>query len=212
MNTGIRWYFDFVSPFAYLQLGYISSLLERENVELVPILFAGLLDHHGQRGPAEVPGKRAFTYQFAQWRADRLGIPMRFPPAHPFNPLAALRLCVAAEASAESVRMIFELIWKEGRLPDLENLDPVAKALGVTNLEQAIASAAVKERLHRNSRDALAEQVFGVPTLTVNGRLFWGEDASMMFEDYRSHPALFESAEMQRLGSLPVGAHRSAAR
>lgn len=212
MNARVRWYFDFVSPFAYLQSGYVLSLMERENVELVPILFAGLLDRHGQRGPAEIPGKRAFTYQFAQWRAHRLGIPMRFPPAHPFNPLAALRLCVAAEASAASVRMMFELIWKEGRLPDVANLRPVASALGIPDLEQSIARPAVKERLHRNARDALAEQVFGVPTLTMNGRLFWGEDASMMFEDYRSDPALFDSQEMQRLESLPVGAHRSAAR
>ena len=43
-----------------------------------------------------MPGKREFTYRFVQWQAERAGVTLRFPPAHPFNPLAALRLCIAA--------------------------------------------------------------------------------------------------------------------
>ena len=89
------WYFDFISPFAYLQWQAVRRLPGIVPV-CRPVLLAGLLSHHGHKGPAEIPSKRLFTYRHAQWRADRAGIPMTFPPAHPFNPLAALRLCIAA--------------------------------------------------------------------------------------------------------------------
>jgi hypothetical protein len=40
---------------------------------------------------------------------------LRFPPAHPFNPLAALRLCIAAGSDARATEAIFEWIWGQGR-------------------------------------------------------------------------------------------------
>jgi 2-hydroxychromene-2-carboxylate isomerase len=212
MTSPVRWYFDFVSPFSYLQLAYVETLAERERVVLKPILFAGLLDLHGQRGPAEIPQKRAFTYQFAQWRADRMGIPMRFPDSHPFNPLSALRLCVAAGATPESVRAIFDHIWRDGGDPDEKGLAPVATALGVSELESAIAQPSVKAALRANFDEAVADGVFGVPTLVADGHVFWGEDSGSMFEAFRSDPSLFDSAEMRRLSSLPVGLHRRAVR
>ena len=90
------WYFDFISPFAFLQLPRVLALRARVEIVPVPIVFGAVLAHHGQLGPAEIAAKRAFTYRYVQWQADRAGIALRFPPAHPFNPLAALRLCVAA--------------------------------------------------------------------------------------------------------------------
>jgi 2-hydroxychromene-2-carboxylate isomerase len=87
-----RWYFDFISPFAYLQLRRILALRERIRITPMPIVFGAVLAHHGQLGPAEIAGKREFTYRFVQWRAAQDAVVLRFPPAHPFNSLAALRL------------------------------------------------------------------------------------------------------------------------
>ena len=58
------WYFDFVSPFAFLQSEQLGSLPPRISVRYRPVLLAALLDANGQRGPAEIPAKRAFTYRF----------------------------------------------------------------------------------------------------------------------------------------------------
>jgi 2-hydroxychromene-2-carboxylate isomerase len=121
----IDWYFDFISPFAYLaceRLGELDGLAE---IHPVPVLFAGLLDHYGQRGPAEIGPKRTFTYRFALWRASRLGVPLRLPPAHPFNPLKLLRLAVALGAGREAVREIFRFVWRDGCSAD----DPQALAV-----------------------------------------------------------------------------------
>lgn len=203
------WYFDFISPFAYLQWPRIRALQERHGIAVRPILLAGLLDHHGQKGPAEIPGKREFTYRFVQWRADQAGVPLRFPPAHPFNPIAALRLCIAAGATPEAVTAIFDHFWRDGhRGDDAESLAPVATALGIDDVAAAIAQPDVKAVLRANFEMALSDGVFGVPTLVADGERFWGEDATAMFEQWLAHPALFESAEMRRIAQLPVGVQR----
>ena len=95
---GARWYFDFISPFSYLHWQKVRPLVEAGRVEAVPIVFAAVLNALQIRGPAEIPRKREFIYRQVVWQARRDGTPIAFPPAHPFNPLAALRLCVAAGA------------------------------------------------------------------------------------------------------------------
>lgn len=203
------WYFDFISPFAYLQWPRVRALMQRQEVVLRPMLLAGLLDHHGHKGPAEISGKRVFTYRFVQWRADRAGVPLRFPPAHPFNPIAALRLCIAAGCSADAVTAIFDHLWRDGlRGDDADSLAPVAARLGIDDVAAAVTRPAVKAALRDNFERALADGVFGVPTLVADGQLFWGEDATAMFEQWLDDPALFDSAEMQRIASLPVGIQR----
>jgi 2-hydroxychromene-2-carboxylate isomerase len=113
------WYFDFISPFSYLQLEAFDRLPPGVEVTFRPVLFAALLGHWGHKGPAEIPEKRRFTYRFAQWRAERDGIPMIFPSAHPFNPIKALRLAMAAGNRIEPIQTIFRHIWREGKSIDV---------------------------------------------------------------------------------------------
>lgn len=125
-----------------------------------------MLDRLGLRGPAEIPGKRAFVYRFVLWRARQSGLPLAFPPSHPFNPLAALRLCIAAGSTPEAVDAIFDWIWRQGRpADDAQQLEPVATRLGIGNAAGAIADPAVKAQLKANFEAAMDEGVFGVPTL-----------------------------------------------
>src|SRR5262245_37155293 len=97
----IDWYFDFVSPFSYICLHRLGEI--GMPVALKPILFVGLLQHWGQKGPAEIPVKRKWTYRWCVWWARELGIPFRFPAAHPFNPLPYLRLAIAAGSTEPAV-------------------------------------------------------------------------------------------------------------
>lgn len=205
----LRWYFDFISPFAYLQWPRIRQLAAEREVALRPLLFAGLLQRHGHKGPAEIPGKREFTYRFVLWRARQLGRPLRFPPAHPFNPLPALRLCVAAGSTPQVVEAIFNHLWGEGRRgDDLESLRSLAAELGIDTPDSALADPAVKRGLHENFEAAVVDGVFGVPTLVAGDQLFWGEDSSAMLDQYLADPAGFEDAEMRRVSTLPVGIQR----
>ena len=200
------WYFDFISPFAYLQWPRVRAL---PGVRYRPVLLAGLLNHHGQKGPAELPAKRLFTYRHVQWKAERAGIPLRFPPAHPFNPLPALRLCLHAGASAEAIEAIFDHLWRDG-LPgdDARSLEPVARRLGIEDVQAALGDPAAKAALQANFDEAIARGVFGVPTLVSGDALYWGEDATAMFEDMRADPGRLARGEMARLADLPIGASR----
>jgi 2-hydroxychromene-2-carboxylate isomerase len=210
--NALPWYFDFISPFSYLQWRKLRVLQDdlaagQAQVVPVPIVFGAVLAAHAHKGPAEIPGKREFTYRHVSWQAAREGTPLRFPPAHPFNPLAALRLCVAAGSRPEAVTRIFDWIWAEGRAgDDIHALAPVAHALGVD--PQAAAAPAVKDALRANTEAALAAGVFGVPTLDVHGQLFWGNDAHEFALAVLREPALLDTPEMRRVGMLPVGVRR----
>ena len=205
------WYFDVVSPFAYLHLQRLGALRERVAITPRPIVFGAVLAHHGQLGPAEIPAKREFTYRTVQWRAERDGIGLRFPPAHPFNPLAALRLIVACGSSWPAIEAVFAHVWAHGRVGDsAQALVDVAASLGIADVDAAIGAASVKEELRANTDEAIAAGVFGVPTLALDGLLFWGDDALPMVEDHLVDRTRFVNDAYARLAQLPVGITRRA--
>ena len=145
---------------------------------------------NGQKGPAEIAAKRAFTYRFCIWRAKTLGIPLRFPPEHPFNPLPLLRLAIACDSTPDAVHRIFRFVWRDGRLPDLPiEWAELAESLGVPDAEARIATAEVKDELRRNTDEAIARGVFGVPTLAIGDELFWGARCHRRWPPTTSLPA-----------------------
>ncbi|NUO74801.1 MAG: 2-hydroxychromene-2-carboxylate isomerase [Lysobacter sp.] len=207
--TVIDWYFDFISPFSYLAWQKVKTLSAATPLRPVPVVFGAVLVAHGQKGPAEIPGKREFTYRHVLWQSRQEGVALRFPPTHPFNPLPALRLCVAAGATAESVDAIFEWIWGQGHAGDsLEALAPLAAALGVD--ADTIGSDATKAALRANTEAAIAAGVYGVPTLAFDGAMFWGNDAHDFALAALRDPGVLADPEMQRVGTLPVGVQRQA--
>ena len=208
------WYFDFVSPFAFLQSEQFGALPQTLSIRYRPVLLAAILDANGQRGPAEIPAKRAFTYRFCLWQAKRLGIPMRFPPEHPFNPLPLplLRLAIACDSTAAAVQAIFRFVWRDGRLPDLPiEWAELVETLGVDGAALRIDAREVKDELRRNTDEAIARGVFGVPTLAIGDTLFWGADSTPMVVDYIAAGANFRDPEFARVAALPVGAARRGA-
>ena len=201
------WYFDFVSPFAYICLHRLKELPPDVTLDYRPVLFAGLLNHWGQKGPAELPSKRRYTYRWSHWWARSLGIPLRFPAAHPFNPLHHLRLAIACGSKPEAVGEIFESIWTTGEdAADAGRFVALSQTLGVTR--ENLESIEVKNRLRQNTEEAAARGVFGVPTFEVDGELFWGADSIEFLKDFLADPAALKNREMQRLDGLPVAAAR----
>ena len=209
MSRELIWYFDFISPFAWLQMPRMRELARQHSITARPIVLAAVLKHHGQLGPAEVPGKREFTYRMAQWTAESAGVSLRFPPAHPFNSLAALRLAIASGSHWTAIDAIFKHLWMHGRSGEnAEELASTAHALGIADVAAAISAAAVKEELRANTEEAIASGVFGVPTLRAGNELFWGQDATPMLEKFLDDPAYFDSDEYRRLAGLPSTAQR----
>ena len=203
------WYFDFISPFSYLQLEQFDRLPAGVDVTLKPIVFAALLAHHGHKGPAEILEKRRFTYRHVLWMARRLGIPMRFPEAHPFNPIRLLRLAVVCKCERAAVQEIFRYVWRDGRSSDdAASFETLARSLEIVDVEARINVPVVKDRLRANGEEAIARGVFGVPTFAIGRELFWGVDATQLVIDYLEDAALLDDPEMRRVSELPIGTAR----
>jgi len=203
----LSWYFDYVSPFSYFQLVAHPELFRRADIALKPLVFGALLTHWGHRGPAEIPPKRVFTFRHVVFLARVHGIPLRFPPAIPFNPLNALRLTVGLGCGLDVVRTIFDFVWKEGRSPEDEWSELCAR-LCVSDADSLCNAPEVKAALRANGEAAIASGVFGVPTFEADGEIFWGVDATSMLGAYLDDPALFADPEMRRVTGLPAAIQR----
>lgn len=180
----VDFYFDYLSPYAYLASLAAPDICARNGAHLRfrPVLFAGLLDHWGQRGPAEILPKGMFAFLSCLRYARLRGIPLRMPRYHPFKPLTALRATLAAGSDDDrpkAVRALFELGWVRGG--DLGDASEIEAALTAAGLDGAalVAEASkdsVKGLLREETDRAIAEGVFGIPTMFVDGQLFWGLD------------------------------------
>ena len=206
-----QWYFDFASPFAYLQFERFDTLAPTLTIELKPIVLGAILAHLQTQGPAETPHKRIFTYRMAQFRAEQDGIPYKMPPVHPFHPIRVLRLAVALGATHDVVRTIFRFIWAEGRdVTDVQGGAHLSERLGL-DADDALARAEapeVKIALRENTEAAIAAGVFGVPTFAYDGELYWGDDATALFRHCLAHPEWLTSPEVKRLEQVTVGVRR----
>jgi 2-hydroxychromene-2-carboxylate isomerase len=180
----IRFYFDYISSNAYLAWKELPELAERHGcaIEPVPVLFAGLLEAHGQLGPAEIPAKSWWMGKNNLRKAVLLGVPLNPPAFHPFSPLLALRvssLPLAAAARTALISALFDAVWVRGlHVSEPSVVERVGSELGLSG-DALVAQAQqpeCKSSLRRQTDDAIARGVFGVPSMEVAGEVFWGYD------------------------------------
>jgi len=207
----IDWYFDFVSPFSYLAFETLERHLPDADIQYRPVVLGGLLAHWENRGPAEIPPKRAFTYAHCIWLAERHGVAYRMPSAHPFNPIPLLRAALAAGPTRDVVGTLFRFVWRDGLLPQDDHAwRACLESLGVS--EEDLTAPAVKAALREATDSAAARGIFGVPTLCVGAdrgvQSFWGLDAMPMAADYLAGHPVFDSPEYARAAHLPYGLPR----
>lgn len=189
----IDFYYDPISPYAYLAFMQLPQALQglSYSVRYKPVLFAAMLKTHGQLGPAEIAPKREWTYRQVMWTAKNLGIDMQMPSAHPFNPLPLLRLAVSCseqmpDGSTTTNRFITQQIFNHVWLGGSDASDNMRLAELRTALIPSIKcdADAAKERLKANTDMALQANLFGVPSLVTDSKIFWGLDSLPMLREY----------------------------
>lgn len=208
----ITFYFDFISPYAWLGFQAQPEALQGIShlVHCKPVLFGAMLKHHGQLGPAEIPAKRDWTYRQVQWLARQQGVDLQMPAAHPFNPLALLRLAVATQTDGQPNRYATEQILKHVWCSGLDAADPdrlAALAASIAPVQDP-QSTQVKQQLQTWTQEALALGVFGVPTWVVDGKVFWGQDALPMLRAYLLGDDWFNGPGWNAVGDIAVGIRR----
>jgi 2-hydroxychromene-2-carboxylate isomerase len=179
----VTMYFDPISPYAWLGAQALPAIeAAGAHVIMQPVLFAAMLDAHGQKGPAEVEAKRRYMFRDVMRQAALLEVPFRGPPGHPFNSLQALRLCLSISDQAQRRRFAVALMsaaWEHGENISAQSvLLRLADACGLDSavLLDAAAQPSIKQQLRADTEAAIARGVFGVPTFMVDGELFWGSD------------------------------------
>jgi 2-hydroxychromene-2-carboxylate isomerase len=208
----ITFYLDFISPYAYLAFEELPRALQglSYSVTYKPMLFAALLKHHGQLGPAEIGPKRDWTYRQVQWLAHERGIALDMPAAHPFNPLGLLRLAVASQAQGLPNRYVcetlFRHVWTGGA--DAAESGRLATLAAQLTPERDPLDPAVKEQLKGHAEEAIAAGVFGVPSMVVDGRVFWGLDALPMLRQYLEGNPWFQDPQWNAVQQVPYGVPR----
>lgn len=185
----VKFYFDVISPYAWLAWRPLKELTTRHklNLEPVPVLFAGLLKANGQLGPAEIPRKRLWLIKDVMRRADSQGLTVSPPPTHPFNPLLALRVAsmdMDLDSKHRLVQGLLDSAWSHGK--DISDPNVVqgicieAGLDGAAYVQRANEDAAIKDRVRLQTDEAIAAGAFGVPTTWVDGEIFWGSEMDTM--------------------------------
>jgi 2-hydroxychromene-2-carboxylate isomerase len=209
----ITFYLDFISPYAWLAFDALPKALEGISHRVVhkPLLFAALLKHHGQLGPAEMPRKRDWTYRQVLWLARQQSTPLQLPAAHPFNPLGLLRLACASDVQGQPNRFVCEKIFQHVWCSGLDAADPERLALLHAELSPRWPPQGdqVKQVLQTHSQEAIDAGVFGVPSFVVDGKVFWGQDALPMLRAYLQGDAWFDGPDWQAPDRCAVGIQRT---
>jgi 2-hydroxychromene-2-carboxylate isomerase len=209
----IGFWFDVISPFAYLAFEHLPQALEgcSYEVQYRPVLFAALLGHWGQKGPAEIAPKRAWTFRHVAWLSHTLNIPTQTPATHPFNPLPLLRLALACCDAGDTpnrhvVETLMRHVWRGGaEATDGARLRALSETLAP---RRDPAGDEVKGELRKWSNEAVAQGVFGVPTFDLDGRLFWGVDALPMLRAALQGDPWFGGPQWDAAGIAPPGVTR----
>ncbi len=210
----LRFYFDYISPYSYLAWQELPALASRHAVavEPTPVLFAALLDEYGHKGPAEIAPKRMYMFKECLRRAASLGVPMRPPHSHPFNPLPALRatsLEMSSEQRASLITALFAATWAEGRdVSSPEVVAAAAESVGVRDVVARVRAPEVKSRFKAMNAEAVQHGVFGVPTLLVGEELFWGNDSLPHVEAFLEGRDLLEGVDLASWQGIRATAKR----
>jgi 2-hydroxychromene-2-carboxylate isomerase len=183
--SGLDFWYDFHSPFAYLAATRIGAIAGRHGIALRwrPLHLPKLIAAIGGRRPLEENAAFLAWYkQDLQDQAADCGVVIRYHPNFPLKPARALRAAIRAgelgAASAFSLA-VYRAYWTESRdVSDLAVLGKLAESCGLDRLEieQAAVSERYRDLLERNNAEAIAAGVFGVPTAIWRGKLYFGND------------------------------------
>ena len=209
----LDFWFDPVSPFAYLAFERLPQVLEGVSYEVSyrPVVFAAMLRHWGHKGPAEIEPKRAWTFRHVHWLAQQHGIALRTPTQHPFNPLAHLRLLLASAPAGGTpnrrcCEAVLRHIWLDGH--DANDADRMAALAQSLAPRIAADDASIKKALRDSTDAAIARGVFGVPTIGFDGRLFWGLDVLPMLAACLRGDPWFDGPAWDAEGAPRAGVQR----
>ena len=180
MSDHIDFYFDIISPYAYIAYKKILKIKD-VNFKLKPILLGGLHNLAGITAPAFNKYKMKNMQNDCELVAKKNNINFKWNSRFPINSLNIMRgyLCVEDNKKEEYLNIFFEAYWKEDL--DLSNNELMKQLLNKLNINESdffnsINNQDIKDKLKKLTQEAFKKEVFGAPTFIVNNKIFWGQD------------------------------------
>jgi 2-hydroxychromene-2-carboxylate isomerase len=210
----LSFYFDYISPYSYLAWHRLQTFAPKHGlvIEPKPTVFAGFLNEHGHKGPGEIGPKRIYMFKDCLRGAALLGVPFEPPATHPFNPLATLRaslLDMADDTRTALITRLYAATWAESRdVGSPEVVAALCAEVGVPDALERMQDPAIKKKLLDLGREAIALGAFGVPTMIVDGELFWGTDSFPHLERYLAGDDPIRPEDVARFAAVQPSAHR----
>ena len=180
MNDHIDFYFDIISPYAYIAYKKILKIKDI-NFKLKPILLGGLHNLAGITAPAFNKYKMKNMQNDCELVAKKNNISFKWNSRFPINSLNIMRgyLCVKDNKKEEYLNNFFEAYWKKDLdLSNEENIKILLKKLKIDEHDffNLIKNQDTKDKLKQFTQEAFEKEVFGAPTFIVNNKIFWGQD------------------------------------
>jgi len=180
MNNHIDFYFDIISPYAYIAYKKILKISDI-NFKLKPILLGGLHNLAGITAPAFNKYKMKNMQNDCELVAKKNNIIFKWNSKFPINSLSIMRgyLCVEEDKKKDYLNSFFEAYWKDDvDLSVKDNIKSILKKLTINEDQffNSINNENIKDNLKQLTQEAFEKEVFGAPTFIVNNKIFWGQD------------------------------------
>ena len=180
MSDHIDFYFDIISPYAYIAY---KKILKINNVDfkLKPILLGGLHNLAGITAPAFNKYKMKNMQNDCELVSKKNNISFKWNSKFPINSLGIMRgyLSIDDSKKEEYLNNFFDAYWKEDK--DLSNEDNIKQLLKKLKIDEndffnSINNQKIKDKLKQLTQEAFEKEVFGAPTFIINNKIFWGQD------------------------------------
>jgi len=200
MSKTIELIFDFVSPNAYLIWSPLKALAEKHGatIEITPAFLGGMHKLTGTAPPfirdAGVKGKNEYAMLELGRFVKKHGLSkFRMNPKFPFNTITLQRMLVALEPEqrAAFIELLLPPIWEQGLdVTDSEALGKILQDGGfdAANLLTRTQDPAIKQALMDNTENAVARGAFGIPTIYVDGEIYFGKERLGQIEEQLAAP------------------------
>jgi 2-hydroxychromene-2-carboxylate isomerase len=181
MTKEIEFYFDFISPYAYLAYKKIQSLPKDIRINYKPILLGGLHNLEGITAPAFIKPKLKHMISDCDLIANKNKSNFIWNSKFPINSLGVMRgyLFINAENREPYMNVMFDAYWKDNldisNEKILKNLIEKCK-INSSKFFNGIKDLKIKDELKSITQEAHDKGIFGAPTFVVNNKIFWGQD------------------------------------
>ena len=181
MTKEVEFYFDFISPYAYLAYKKIQSLPKDIKIKYKPVLLGALHNLEGITAPAFIKPKLKHMISDCDLIANKNKSNFIWNSKFPINSLSVMRgyLFINAENRELYLDVMFDAYWKDNldisNEKILKNLIEKCK-INSSKFFDGIKDLKIKDKLKSITQEAHDKGIFGAPTFVVNNKIFWGQD------------------------------------